>query len=95
MKKEKYRDFTCQHVQKKQDKSIYIYHLIGRDLCICERCGAKLMKQVVDQHAIEKTNEALLLRNKYHKIPDFVPGYKQTKELKSIKESIKRLRKLR
>ena len=52
VKKEK--DLECQHVKKKQDKSIYIFHLINRDLCICEKCGAKLMKQVIEQNKIER-----------------------------------------
>lgn len=52
MKKEK--DFECQHVKKKQDKSIFIYHLINRDLCICEKCEAKLKKQVFEQDKIER-----------------------------------------
>lgn len=57
VKKEK--DFECQHVKKKQDKSIYIFHLINRDLCICEKCGAKLMKQVIEQDKIEKEARTL------------------------------------
>lgn len=52
MKKEK--DFECQHVKKKRDKSIFIYHLINRDLCICEKCEAKLRKQVFEQDKIER-----------------------------------------
>jgi hypothetical protein len=52
VKKEK--DFECQHIKKKQDKSIFIYHLINRDLCLCERCEAKLRKQIFEQDKIEK-----------------------------------------
>ena len=50
----KQRDFTCQHINKKQEKSIYIYRLIGRDLCICEKCEAKLRKQIFEQDKVEK-----------------------------------------
>jgi hypothetical protein len=56
----KERDFTCQHIKKKQDKSIYIFHLINRDLCICEKCGAKLMKQVIEQDKVEKEAKFLI-----------------------------------
>jgi hypothetical protein len=59
MKKEK--DFTCNHIKKKKDKSIYIYHLINRDLCLCERCGAKLMKQVIEQDKVEKEAKTIFL----------------------------------
>lgn len=98
-------DFTCQHVKKKQDKSIYIYHLIKRDLCICEKCEAKLRKQILEQDTIETSNEGLASRNKFHGIDDMIrpahpihPIYyppKESKEFKSIKKSIKKLRLLR
>jgi hypothetical protein len=52
MKKEK--DFTCKHIDKKQDKSIFIYHLINRDLCLCERCEAKLRKEILEQNKLEE-----------------------------------------
>lgn len=59
VKKEK--DFTCQHIKKKQDKSIYIYPLINRDLCICERCEAKLREHIFKQDKIEKEAKILLV----------------------------------
>jgi hypothetical protein len=52
MKKEK--DFECQHIKKKQDKSIFIYPLINRDLCICEKCEAKLRKKILEQNKLEE-----------------------------------------
>lgn len=75
VKKEK--DFECKHIKKKQDKSIFIYHLINRDLCLCERCEAKLRKQVFEQDKIEKDapkfievkdipKEMLLPRDSFH-----------------------------
>jgi len=60
VKKEK--DFECQHIKKKQDKSIFIYHLINRDLGLCE----KLRKQVFEQDKIEK--EAPIWINKEDKM---------------------------
>lgn len=53
-KRKKLRDFTCQHIIEKKDKSIYTYKLIGRELDICERCEATLRKQIFEQDKIEK-----------------------------------------
>lgn len=52
MKKEK--DFECQHIKKKQDKSIYVYKLINRNIYLCEKCEAKLRSQVFNQDKTEK-----------------------------------------
>ena len=66
MKKEK--DLECQHVKKKQDKSIFIYHLINRDLCICERCEARLRKQVFQQDKDEKEVQDMFKAKHKHKL---------------------------
>ena len=47
-------DFTCNHIKQKKEKSIYIYSLIGRDLCICEKCEKKLREQILEQDKLEK-----------------------------------------
>ena len=54
MKIKKLKDFTCQHILQKKDKGIYIYELIGRDLCLCERCETKLRAKIFEQDKIEK-----------------------------------------
>ena len=50
----KYKDFTCQHIIAKKDKSIYIFPLIDRDLCICEKCHKKLFTEIIKQDKLEE-----------------------------------------
>jgi len=47
------KNMKCNHFNNKLP-SVYIYPLIGAELCLCPKCEKKLRQRILEQDKIEK-----------------------------------------
>jgi hypothetical protein len=47
------KNVYCPHITKKTG-TLYIYEIIGKDICLCTKCERKLRAKIIEQDKFER-----------------------------------------
>ena len=47
------KNIYCPHITKKIG-TVYIYEIIGKDICLCTKCERKLRAKIIEQDKLER-----------------------------------------